>query len=100
MGQAWSIEFWNHIIDEDGDILQGDTDETTRVIRISTAYPKIRQKSTLVHEILHAILRVSGIKQLIKDDIEEALVIAIENGLESIIELSKYSQSVFQKPKN
>ena len=44
-------------------------------------------RSTLIHEIIHAILCISGATELVTDKIEEALVCAIESGLKDIITL-------------
>lgn len=39
----------------------------------------------LLHEILHGIIHLSGQKERLEDDHEEALVVALENGLKSLI---------------
>lgn len=42
-------------------------------------------KSVLTHEVIHAILFISGHSQNMEEKEEEALVMALENGLGSIL---------------
>lgn len=45
--------------------------------------------STLLHEVIHGILYVSGQSEMLSEQQEEGLVIALENGLRNIISLDK-----------
>lgn len=40
-----------------------------------------RGMETLMHEVLHAILDVSGMSQLLTEGLEEGIITALENGL-------------------
>lgn len=42
-------------------------------------------KDTLLHEILHAVLFYSGQSQNFEDRAEESLVMALENGLKTLV---------------
>lgn len=42
-------------------------------------------KDTLLHEILHAVLYYSGHSQKFEENDEEALVMALENGLKTLM---------------
>lgn len=42
-------------------------------------------RKVLLHECVHAILHISGLTNLVTDQIEEAIVTAIENGLYPIM---------------
>lgn len=44
--------------------------------------------STLLHEIIHGVLYVSGQSQTLSEQQEEGLVVCLENGLKSIIRLT------------
>lgn len=63
----------------------GDFDYEKRLIRIHKGIkdPAITE-SALLHEIIHASLTVAGINQLIKEDLEEALVWALEHSLTNL----------------
>jgi hypothetical protein len=43
---------------------------------------------TLRHEIFHACLDISGVGQIIKDKLEEAIVVALEHGCEGLLDIT------------
>ena len=63
----------------------GDCDHIKRTIRISTSYPLDQQWATLYHECTHMVLGLTGLSELLTDNLEEAVVVAIENGLYPLI---------------
>lgn len=71
----------------------GDMGETKGNARIITIDPKLRGeelKSTTIHEIIHAILHVTGQAEILAsygEHVEESLVVALEHGLTPMIEL-------------
>lgn len=64
--------------------LYGLCDSDDRTIRINKRYPDEAGR-TLVHEVVHASLRESGLVHLLHqvDGLEESIVRAIENGLDT-----------------
>lgn len=62
----------------DGDI-HGTMDGDKKLIEIDTKSTDIR--GTLVHETLHAILHEAGLRNVLEAGLEEAVVVALENGL-------------------
>jgi len=86
MGASYSVEYFDLI--EDSDHTYGDTDGHEKRIRISTVRnnTKNKLKTTLLHEITHAVLAESGLTQILGDATEEAVVCAIENGLGRLVE--------------
>lgn len=62
----------------------GEADPFNRVIKIKYGLSDDIFESTLLHEILHTILAMTGQSEFLKGEAEEALVIAIEHGLTSI----------------
>jgi hypothetical protein len=67
----------------------GDSDIETRTIRLSrTANTTVAQaQRTLLHEVLHAILGVTGQTARLGFEGEEDLVTALERGLCPLVEL-------------
>lgn len=63
---------------DDNSGLMGEYDPKTKTITI-VDHPDF--ESTLFHECGHACLDISGISRLLKENIEEAIIAAIENGL-------------------
>lgn len=85
LGHLFRIEYVYDLKD-DGDTLFGDTDVDEKIIKICTkrCITSAQLESTLMHEAIHAVLGVSGMAQLLKGDQEEALVIALEHGLQNL----------------
>ncbi len=88
MGQKYSIEYHANIKTDDKDEVYGDTDKGRKRIRIDLANNRglADLKSTLLHECLHAILAQSGIDNMLTDEVEEAIVVALEHGLSPLVE--------------
>lgn len=85
-GVWFSIQYVEGLVDEKGEAMSGDCAPTTRKIRICTAQNDTPEliEATLLHEVLHAILFVTGQSQHLKSDREEGLVLALEHGLSTI----------------
>lgn len=58
--------------------LFGDCDVDNRVIRIDQSLEGKSFKETLKHEKFHAMLRISGISELLGDQLEEAICRLVE----------------------
>jgi hypothetical protein len=65
----------------DGKELDGYCDYGSQTILIDTSLNETKRLSVLLHESIHAILYLSGQSQLLDDDREESLVLALEYGL-------------------
>lgn len=66
---------------EDADQLLGYFDSRKMTIWISPDQTKDEQYASLIHELLHCILFMSGTNQLLDEKGEEAVVRALEHGL-------------------
>jgi len=79
LGRAYTVDLRDYM---DSDFY-GECDFTKAAIRINKNQKDL--ESTIVHEVLHAIIFESGLKYIIDstDGLEEALVRAIEHGLKS-----------------
>jgi Zn-dependent peptidase ImmA (M78 family) len=64
----------------------GETISMERVIRINIQKAEWTWRPTLVHEMVHAILGVTGHTELLDEKTEEALAIALEHGFEDYVE--------------
>lgn len=67
-----------------GDGVMGEADPLNRIIKVKYGLGDEIFESTLLHEILHCILAMTGQSELLKHDHEESLVLAIEHGLGAI----------------
>jgi hypothetical protein len=59
----------------------GESHATERTIKIKANQKGEEFELTLLHEVIHSILGVSGIAELLDEKTEEAIVICLENGL-------------------
>jgi hypothetical protein len=78
------------IVEEEGMEDCGEFFLIARTIKIKKEMPDEMKLETFLHEIVHAILGVSGISDTLDswgDSIEEGIVTAIENGLHEHITL-------------
>lgn len=83
LGVQFTIEYKPDLRASDDDSCFGLTDGAARVITLCTTKnntPK-KMEDTLFHECAHAILYVAGLSELLDGKMEEAVVLAIENGL-------------------
>jgi hypothetical protein len=79
------IPFDVHFVEEvDKDHSMGECDGPERAIKIKHAQTPEMLESTLLHEVCHAILYTSGISELLEENQEEAIVVALENGLSQL----------------
>jgi hypothetical protein len=85
MGVDFSIQYLDALPDDE----LGEMDGPGRVIKINKRQPREDQESTLLHEVLHAVLYLTGQSELLKHKREESLVLAIEAGLHSLYQLRK-----------
>lgn len=69
--------------------LHGDCDVDKRVIRIHQNSTVESARETLFHESLHAAFAVSGLKEIITDEQEEAIVRMIEHSIYHIVDVDK-----------
>lgn len=78
MGVKVKIRYMSKMIFDEEDELHGAFCAESMTIFIST---KSDMHATLVHELGHAVLAISGLTHLLSSKTEEAVVSAIENGL-------------------
>lgn len=100
MGLDWTLEFWSDLVDDEGDQVEGLCLPETNTIKINSNYPANRQRSTYLHERIHASLAVSGLSELLDGKLEEAIVVCIENGIFPIVEVDKIPGLIFRKSKS
>jgi len=67
-----------HIEDQNGQV-HGTMDPDARKLTISPSTNDML--ATLVHEVLHAILQEAGLRNILESSLEEAIMVALENGL-------------------
>ena len=83
LGKQFKIEY-KAKIGKSKDIY-GETHVHERRIEIRSDQAGDAFEDTLLHEVIHSILGAAGVSELIKDgDLEEAIVIALENGLSQL----------------
>lgn len=88
LGKRVKIQYIDEIIAaEDG--IFGDFNGATMTIRVRKDLPKKELESTILHELLHAILFITGQSFVLSSDTEEAFVRALEHGLIDLVELKK-----------
>lgn len=81
--RKFSLVFPSAIIGDDGKECYGLANHGTSTISVATAYPSLFN-TTLIHELLHALLNASGADQLIEQ--EETFVRILTPHLLSVIE--------------
>lgn len=81
LGKSFEIRYTRKI---DKDNSYGECDGPSRVIKIRSDLEGEQLEDTLLHEFLHGILYISGQSESLDQHQEEALVLALENGLSQI----------------
>lgn len=84
LGHDFSVK-WNHEFENDESF--GDTCYEDRAIRIGTKCDTAEKRAaTLLHEICHAAIGVTGLEHMLGDKLEEAVVSGLENALYPLLE--------------
>lgn len=88
MGKKFAIKYVPHkelerFVDKDEEIY-GYFDEVPGIIYIDNSLDKAVQDRILIHELVHATLSVSGISNLLKSNMEEAICDVMENWIDII----------------
>lgn len=79
LGRTWRVHFVRGAIKlKDGTPCDGHADQDRHLIRISLNMAKDRQRSTLLHEMLHAVIDMTS---SVHHQDEEKCVQALESGL-------------------
>lgn len=86
LGKKIKIKRHKKLVDTTKRELFGLFDSDTMTIHLSRS-PLHSEKSTLLHEILHAIMFITGQNEILEFEQEEAIVRAIENGLFPLVDL-------------
>jgi hypothetical protein len=81
LGKEFKIQYPKKI--DDGHT-HGVTMGDSRLIKIASSSDDELFEDTLLHETIHAILYTSGVSEMLDERLEEAIVIAIENGLSQL----------------
>ncbi|MBA2680996.1 MAG: hypothetical protein H0U76_21695 [Ktedonobacteraceae bacterium] len=86
LGVKFRVKYVDGLVNSKADALYGDCDGPGHTIRICTKLNKTPQacEATLMHEVIHAILYLTGQSELLSEDREEALVLSLENGLSKL----------------
>ena len=79
LGTRIAIRYRKNLVCEDGEPMDGMFVPTTLTIYINSERPNINQ--TLLHELTHAAIYLSGAHNLMSIKVEEAVTSAIEAGL-------------------
>lgn len=77
--------------------LLGDCDTDSKVIRIHQNQTKNDALNTLFHEMLHAAFGISGIREILKEDQEEAIVRMIEHAFADAMDVYKLAKKDVSK---
>ena len=64
-------------------------DAEERMLTLDTTQTKEQAYDTLVHEIIHAVLGISGMAELFTDEQNEALTVALTTGLAKAVDVDK-----------
>lgn len=81
----------------------GDTDVdgfycgTSNKIVIDSEQSKTKQQQTLFHELLHAALDKTGASELISDEVEHAIIVALENHVWPLLQFRTNSKLIFKE---
>ena len=67
----------------------GESNGAERRIKIQKGLDTSIEEATLMHEIIHSILYLTGQAEQLNEDQEEGLVLALEHGLSQIYERKK-----------
>lgn len=67
----------------------GESDGVARTIKIKKSLTDDVKSSTILHEIIHSVLYVTGQAERLTEEQEEALVLALEHGLHPLYELKE-----------
>ncbi len=83
MGAEWVIKYVDRLKDDNDDDLMGETDidKYTMTINIKDHESEAELGRTILHETLHAIMRMTGQNEMLSEKQEEAIVRAFEQGL-------------------
>ena len=89
-GTTWTVEYLDNPRDSDGKVVAGATfGHARRIVIDSDAHPDV-QRCTLLHEGMHAGLRLSGGRSLFGDDDgEERIIKLLELPMLSLIRDNK-----------
>lgn len=82
MGHQVTVKQVARLSDDD----HGHCDMVNREIIISTAYPLEQRWRTLFHESLHMVFGLTGLSELLRDDMEESVIVCLENNFMPIVE--------------
>lgn len=87
LGVPFTVTYPNKVDSKDNNL--GETDGPMRTIKVKKNLTNDIKHETLLHELIHAILYVSGHSELISEETEESIVIAIESGLSQVVRIKE-----------
>lgn len=82
MGKRIKVHVRDYLEDSDGDELAGYWCPKTEKIFLSRGH---EWRTTLLHEVMHSILTLSGASAGLHNDVEEIIISALEEGLFPIL---------------
>lgn len=83
MGATFTIKYVTKLKDDDDNSLSGEMQGSKRLITINlNEHDNLDElERTLLHEITHAVLYMSGLSEQLTEKLEESIVVALENGI-------------------
>ncbi len=88
LGVPFEIRYEERKAAKGGDL--GEVDSDDRIIRVDSSQAKDDLEATTLHEVLHAILHISGMVHLLPNGkLEEGIVRALEAGLRPLVTFRK-----------
>ncbi len=80
------IAFQVQVVDQvDDDLSDGETNGSSRIIKIGAHQYTRRRWTTLWHEYIHATFEVTGIGSVLDDEMEEIIACSLEHAFEQFI---------------
>lgn len=76
-GRVYKIEYVD--LTEQG--IWGEHDQDALTIRIQEGLPEETRRSTILHEIIHAVFFETGLNKMVTRKLEESICMAVEHGV-------------------
>lgn len=91
-GYLVPIEYKAKSNNKDNEMLYGQFCNKKKIsIYLDSHSSKSELMSTIKHELFHAVLDRCGLREMLSDDLEEAIVVALENHLKSALKFDTQS---------
>lgn len=84
LGHKYQVQV-TQIPDEDSTTVCGISDHIEYTIKINECLSQEMRLNTLIHEICHQILAISGLTKLLRDNMEESICESLGTGLCNVL---------------